>query len=635
VDALRNNVAALLTRLGDVKVQTEKFSTELRRRVDTIYSQLDRIDHAMGEIGTQNADLAAKLRKLEIYIDQANNAALGTQVAALEKAVLESLDYECRPVRYGTIHPAHKSTFDWVFSSCSESSLKTHHFLEWLESGSGLFWIRGKPGAGKSTLMKYITGNPRTKASLQTWANPDHAIIGSHYFWISGSPMQRSYMGLLRSIMFEILSQAPSLIEPLCRGESWWLDLVNCAISSPGSIPKWIEVSLLSCLRRLSAAKDLPVAVRFCVFIDALDEYAGHVNGEAKDFADICQTLLELTASTRMKICVASRPSNVFNDHFGTDRVRVLDVQELTTRDIARYARDGLKNLDWLQLTQNPVEDTPCELMESFVVKIQKQSQGIFLWVFLVVRLLRNGFTNGDSLQELQQRLESLPSDLEPFFKRISDDVEPCYHQKMAGFLRITLASQGDGLPFPVYIAHEYEYDQRRPLLDDLLCDDIKDKDHLELRARMAKRLDAITRGLLKFEGDNIHFLHRTVTDFLRTGPMMRFLEEKSHEHFTPHIATLRAVIAIWKIPTNRGLLAMCLSAPSEPDILEKMLRCGMHYISIHGPRARFESRERTAETFNQWADTISGPLLLVLPRTGGTLGLFRMSSRAIPSLTS
>lgn len=35
-------------------------------------------------------------------------------------------------------------------------------FVAWLEEGDGLYWIAGKAGSGKSTLMKYIASHPST-----------------------------------------------------------------------------------------------------------------------------------------------------------------------------------------------------------------------------------------------------------------------------------------------------------------------------------------------------------------------------------------------------------------------------------------------------------------------------------------
>lgn len=112
--------------------------------------------------------------------------------------MLSSLDYDCRPIRCDAIQKAHESTFEWIYAASSDPAAKNHRFLEWLKEGNGLFWIRGKPGAGKSTLMKFISDQPRTKEALKAWASPDQACIGSHYFWSPGSALQKSYGGLLR-----------------------------------------------------------------------------------------------------------------------------------------------------------------------------------------------------------------------------------------------------------------------------------------------------------------------------------------------------------------------------------------------------------------------------------------------------
>lgn len=138
-------------------------------------------------------------------------------------------------------------------------------------------------------------------------------------------------------------------------------------------MPKWSESSLVGCLHRLATAENLPVAAKFCLFIDGLDEYAGHVDGEAKDYRDMCQTLSDLTATGRIKICVSSRPSNVFREHFGGDQSRVLEVQELTARDIKRYARDRLQGLDWGGFAGGDCKATPISLLDSFVDQIQLQ----------------------------------------------------------------------------------------------------------------------------------------------------------------------------------------------------------------------------------------------------------------------
>lgn len=377
---------------------------------------------------------------------------------------LKSLDYDCRLTRRDAIHDAYKSTFEWIFTNPSGSNMNTHHFLEWLEKDDGIFWIRGKADAGKPTLMEFIRRNTRTKQALQTWANPTKVFIASHYFWSSGTPLQRSYGGLLRSILFEIFSQISTIIAPICRNEPWCPEDAGSVRKAP-ILPEWSEATLTNCLMRLATADNLPVAFKFCFLIDGLDEYDGHVNGERMDYLDMCRKLSEPTASARIKICVSSRPSiNVLSDQLGGDSSRVLDVQDLTAHDIQHCARDKLIDLHWTRLALTSGK-TQSQMIQSLVEQIHLQSHGVFLWVHLVVGLLREGLTDGDSFEQLQKRLEGLPSDLEPFFQRILEGVGSSYHQEMARFLRIALEARFSPLPFGIYTAHRDEYNHVRPFL--------------------------------------------------------------------------------------------------------------------------------------------------------------------------
>lgn len=44
---------------------------------------------------------------------------------------------------------------------------------QWLESGSGVYWVCGKAGSGKSTLMKHIFFHRDVPKLLQRWLNPE------------------------------------------------------------------------------------------------------------------------------------------------------------------------------------------------------------------------------------------------------------------------------------------------------------------------------------------------------------------------------------------------------------------------------------------------------------------------------
>ncbi len=81
--------------------------------------------------------------------------------------ILSSLEFEEMHGRYEAVPEAHDQTFKWIFNM---DSPEASEFLDWLLSGQGIFHISAKLGCGKSTLMKHLFDEPRTKAELEKWA---------------------------------------------------------------------------------------------------------------------------------------------------------------------------------------------------------------------------------------------------------------------------------------------------------------------------------------------------------------------------------------------------------------------------------------------------------------------------------
>lgn len=78
-------------------------------------------------------------------------------------------------------------------------------FVTWLRERDNIFRVKGKAGSGKSTLMKFICIHPRTTEHLQAWAGGEKIITAKYFFWNAGTELQRSYNGLMRSLLFDIL----------------------------------------------------------------------------------------------------------------------------------------------------------------------------------------------------------------------------------------------------------------------------------------------------------------------------------------------------------------------------------------------------------------------------------------------
>lgn len=94
--------------------------------------------------------------------------------------------------RYSMVAEAADDTFDWIFDNPKkemESNLDLVRPLkDWLDQGTGIFHVSAKPGAGKSTLMKYLRSNPATQEKLQSWAGSHPLMMASFFFWKPGNP---------------------------------------------------------------------------------------------------------------------------------------------------------------------------------------------------------------------------------------------------------------------------------------------------------------------------------------------------------------------------------------------------------------------------------------------------------------
>jgi hypothetical protein len=107
-------------------------------------------------------------------------------------AILSSLYYPRMQDRREYISEAHRKTFTWALEDKTSNLTPWDDLKEWLCEGNGLYWLSGKGGSGKSTLMKYIDQDPRTAKFLEQWASPMPFVCASFYFWNPGTSMQKS-----------------------------------------------------------------------------------------------------------------------------------------------------------------------------------------------------------------------------------------------------------------------------------------------------------------------------------------------------------------------------------------------------------------------------------------------------------
>src|SRR6266567_3286960 len=89
--------------------------------------------------------------------------------------------------------------------------LLTHEtYKSWALCDRRLLWIKGKPGSGKSTLLKYGLDNCGRMPGVE-----DSDLVLWFFFHGRGDELQRVPLGLFRSLLHQVLRQAPDALPDL------------------------------------------------------------------------------------------------------------------------------------------------------------------------------------------------------------------------------------------------------------------------------------------------------------------------------------------------------------------------------------------------------------------------------------
>lgn len=449
---------------------------------------------------------------------------LGNMLEESEKAraaqdILFSLRFEGMDSRKHTIAETHGDTYEWIFSPPRVLRQKgvRANFPGWLESGEGVFWVTGHPGSGKSTLLKFVDSNPTTIAKLQQWTRGHRLVKASHFFWVNGSPLQKSQEGLLRSLCFDILRQCPEILPQLC--EDRWTNRDTLTGMEDWGLPELQQMLVRLQTMELKVKEE---RVRFCFLIDGLDEYSG-------DHDELLEDLRQLATSPHIKVAASSRPGNMFEDAFGQDPTKMLTMQDLTSEDIAAYARDTLEaDKRFMELTKANGQ------ADDLIEEVIDRADGVFLWVHLVIVQLQKLIAQGDGVDEIRDKLGKFPSHLDDYFRHMLDTMDVFYQKKTAQIFRLCIRTHA-----PLALIGFALLDDEDPLASKIRTGSDLTKDEIDvLHKRLKQQVEMHGPDLLEVVDSgrypHVQFTHRTVRDFLTHNSMDTMFAERAGEEFKP-----------------------------------------------------------------------------------------------------
>ncbi|KAK1984510.1 hypothetical protein LZ30DRAFT_651621 [Colletotrichum cereale] len=381
-----------------------------------------------------------------------------------KEACLRSLAFREINARRHDIVPAHPDTCDWLFD--------TLEFRQWmdpvyLQVHNGVFWIKGKPGVGKSTLMEHVFHH------FKKLNSSDYLLI-AYFFNARGETLEKTPLGMLRSIAFQLLQTDDAMYTHF---QSYYVT------ASQETHWQWRQSELQEFIRW---AVTQPLSRPFILLVDALDECS------VSDVRDVVGFLESLSvcasrAQTRLKICLSSRhyPSITIGKVVG------LTVEKSPNHDtdISKYINERLT-----------VSDAEIE------AEIRERANGIFLWVVIVVSLLNKAYDEGQ-VEAMQRTLEEVPADLEEMFSAIlRKDVSNA--SETVRMFQWVLLSVRPLTPQELFVAAVGPAPPARDLIQ--------------------RRITNSSKGLIeirKAKTDSVQFIHLSVRDFLSRYKRLQILD--------------------------------------------------------------------------------------------------------------
>lgn len=458
---------------------------------------------------------------------------------SIQHRILRHLVPDDEHSRREQIYEANPDTCRWILEPAGERSsyrAKTRdNFIRWLRSGSNVLHISGNPGAGKSTLMKFISGNPRAQKELRAWAGSRQLVFGQFYFWHSGTEAQRTLPGMLRSLLFQALGQFPELIGHVFPRQ--WEQMKTNPFKSDPAVEKFQNFGSSQMKEAFDNFRETlnSSEYRVCFLIDGLDE----LKGRDLDHEKLASELNAWTASGIIKLLVSSRPWRPFLTSFTAHAT--LHLHELNRSDIETYAiRELEQDQEISKIGIHRMKETIQDIVEELV----GQAQGIFLWAHLVLDTLREDIRRQYSRDMLKAKLREYPSDLDELYDKLREPIEKSpFDTKLSNRMLLLAAHTPKDFQLLAIAFSWLPGNDESGLLDPSFpastnCQPYP-KEDVEARINcVSARITSLTRGLLelftveKREPPKVRFCHRTARDYLLSNDKRKKALEQSWPGF-------------------------------------------------------------------------------------------------------
>lgn len=406
----------------------------------------------------------------------------------MDPACLRSLAFRDQDWQNDGVESA-DGTCDWIL----------HHetFRDWSQNPRQLLWIRGKPGSGKSTMMKHV---------FQSLSNQktDRQVLATFFFSGRGDKSLTTLLALYRALLNQILPYFPEYLSKLTESYNqkektqkgawnWSVDELHRFFAE--------MVPLVSAKQHLY------------ILVDALDE-----SGEESALKLIAQfeKVLAAARSTSgvLRICFSCRHYPILTLDAGLS----IKMEDHNQADIEMVVRDRLQ-----QFKQ--------EERWTFEHAILRKSQGVFQWARLATDTVFSLSRRRKPIEYILETIKKTPKELEHLYSSLllasEPDEDPEERKQILKLFRwmcfaarpLTLAEVQHCLAIDAEMSFKSE------------CKYVKSEHFTRNKDDMADVVKHLSRGLAEFRYNGwqavLQPIHQTVLDYL-LGYGLRELHESA-----------------------------------------------------------------------------------------------------------
>ncbi|CZR51252.1 uncharacterized protein PAC_01127 [Phialocephala subalpina] len=375
------------------------------------------------------------------------------------------------------------------------------------DEASDILWITGMPGSGKSTLLKY--------AAQETEKSSPACIVASFFFSRSGTQMQRSALGLFRSLLHQLFT--PSLQLP-----DFFLQTFRAKRNTKGKSGEdweWHKEELQNFFNLYVASS----RYRILIFIDALDECT---EDDPWQLVHYFKTLAASADST-LSICFSCRhiPSIGPSD----DDAHTICVEKENEKDISTYITANLKPAFKEEAEEQHIKDIRRE--------ISAKASGSFQWVELAIEKTLSFRRKGKSVKTILNMLLQIPQALDGLYRQILINIDKEERSEALHLMQwVCLAARPLALTeLRLAMASDWADPRQRPHQNH---GELEKSEDYENDAQMKRLVENLSGGLVEVKSEKreepectVQLIHQSVYDFLVLGGIQILNESKDIRH--------------------------------------------------------------------------------------------------------